>query len=98
MDEFSRPATLEDLKLLLVSLNEHGVDYLLIGGYALAAHGYQRATADIDVVVAATAESGQRVKDAPQCYPRSPVMSVDTQARCNSSRIFLRTILSMLSA
>jgi hypothetical protein len=44
MDEFSRPATLEDLKLLLRSLHEHGADYLLIGGYALAAHGYQRAT------------------------------------------------------
>jgi hypothetical protein len=37
MDEFSRPATLEDLKLLLRSLHEHGADYLLIGGYALAA-------------------------------------------------------------
>lgn len=69
MDEFSRPATLDDLKLLLRSLNEHGVDYLLIGGYALAAHGYQRATTDIDVVVAATAESGQRVKDALMVLP-----------------------------
>lgn len=31
MEEFSRPATLADLKLLLRSLDEHGVDYLLIG-------------------------------------------------------------------
>jgi hypothetical protein len=43
----SRPATLEDLKSLLSLLNAHNVDYLLIGGYALAAHGYQRATTDI---------------------------------------------------
>ena len=50
MDEFSRPATLEDLKLLLRSLNQHGAEYLLIGAYALAAHGYQRATTDIDLV------------------------------------------------
>jgi predicted nucleotidyltransferase len=69
MDEYSRPATLEDLKLLLRSLNEHAVDYLLIGGYALAAHGYQRATIDIDVLVRATAESGQRVKDALMILP-----------------------------
>ena len=69
MDQFSRPATLEDLKLLLRSLNEHGVDYLLIGGYALAAHGYQRATTDIDVMVPATAESGQRVKNALMVLP-----------------------------
>jgi predicted nucleotidyltransferase len=69
MDEFARPATLEDLKLLLHSLNEHGVDYLLIGGYALAAHGYRRATTDIDVLVRATVESGQRVKDALMVLP-----------------------------
>ena len=54
-DNFCRSATLDDLKLLLRSLNEHGADYLLIGGYALAAHGYQRATTDIDVMVAPTA-------------------------------------------
>jgi predicted nucleotidyltransferase len=69
MNEFSRPATLDDLKLLLRSLNEHGVDYLLIGGYALAAHGYQRATTDIDVVVPGTLQSGQRVKDALMVLP-----------------------------
>jgi predicted nucleotidyltransferase len=68
-DEFSRPATLEDLKLLLRSLNEHGVDYLLIGGYALAAHGYQRATIDIDVLVPATRESGRRIKEALMILP-----------------------------
>jgi len=69
MDEFSRPATLEDLKLLLRSLHEHGADYLLIGGYALAAHGYQRATTDIDVIVPATSQAGQRVKEALMVLP-----------------------------
>lgn len=69
MKEFSRPATLDDLKALLRSLNQYGVDYLLIGGYALAAHGYQRATTDIDIVVPATAESGQRVKQALMVLP-----------------------------
>ena len=69
MVEYSRPATLEDLKLLLRSLNEHAVDYLLIGGYALAAHGYQRATTDIDVMVRATVESGQRVREALMILP-----------------------------
>jgi predicted nucleotidyltransferase len=69
MEEFSRPATLEDLKLLLRSLNEHGADYLLIGGYALAAHGYHRATIDIDVLVPGTVASGQRVKEALMVLP-----------------------------
>jgi len=79
MDEFSRPATLEDLKLLLRSLNEHGAEYLLIGGYALAAHGYQRATTDIGVVVPATAEAGQRVKDALMVLPDRAAESIEPE-------------------
>lgn len=77
MDEFSRPATLEDLKLLLRSLHEHGADYLLIGGYALAAHGYQRATTDIDVVVPATTQAGQRVKEALMVLPDGAARDIE---------------------
>jgi len=77
MDEFSRPATLEDLKLLLQSLHEHGADYLLIGGYALAAHGYQRATTDIDVVVPATSQAGQRVKEALMVLPDGAAKDIE---------------------
>jgi hypothetical protein len=35
-EQITRPATLEDLKTLLRSFNANGVDYLLMGGYALA--------------------------------------------------------------
>jgi hypothetical protein len=37
MAEFSRPATLDDLERLLRALDEHGVEYLLVGGYACRA-------------------------------------------------------------
>jgi len=79
MEEFSRPATLEDLKLLLRSLNEHGADYLLIGGYALAAHGYQRATIDIDVLVPGTVASGQRVKEALMVLPDQAAKNLEPE-------------------
>lgn len=45
--EYCRPASLEDLKTLIASLNQQQVEYLLIGGYALFVHGYHRATTDI---------------------------------------------------
>lgn len=77
MEEYSRPATLEDLKSLLRSLNQHSVDYFLIGGYALAAHGYQRATTDIDIVVPATLETGQRVKNALLVLPDRAAKAID---------------------
>jgi len=60
----ARPASVDDLKLLLRALNEHDVDYLLIGGYALYALGYQRGTTDIDIVLRPTLEQGERAKRA----------------------------------
>lgn len=69
MDEYSRPATLEDLKALIGALNREQADYLLIGGYALFAHGYHRATTDIDILVPATRQSGESVRRALMVLP-----------------------------
>src|SRR5262245_27698960 len=60
----SRPATSDDLKRLVQALNDAGAQYLLIGAYALFAHGYQRATTDIDLVVAGTEANGLKVRQA----------------------------------
>lgn len=65
----ARPASVEDLKLLLRALQEHDVDYLLIGGYALYTLGYQRGTTDIDIVLRPTEEQGKRVKQALMVLP-----------------------------
>ena len=62
-DEYSRPATLEDLKRVIRSLNEHGAEYLLIGGYALFSHGYHRATEDIDLLVPANSSASKAIID-----------------------------------
>lgn len=77
MDEIAQAATPEDLKTLLRSLDVHGVEYLLIGGYALAAHGYQRATTDIDLMVASTVDAGQRMKDALMVLPDQAAKDID---------------------
>ena len=41
-----------DFTDFLKLLDKHGVEYLLIGGYAVAYYGYPRPTADMDVWVA----------------------------------------------
>jgi hypothetical protein len=41
-----------DFKEFLKSLADHRVEYLLVGGYAVAYHGYPRATADMDIWIA----------------------------------------------
>lgn len=77
MEEYCRPATLEDLKTLISSLNKQGVDYLLIGGYALFAHGYHRATTDIDLLVPATQKAGSQIKQALMVLPDQAAKDID---------------------
>jgi hypothetical protein len=50
-----------DFKEFLSLLHVHGVEYLLIGAYAVGYHGYARATRDMDVWIAATPENADRV-------------------------------------
>ena len=46
---------------LLATFNAHAVEYLVVGAYALAAHGHVRATKDLDVWVRPSAENAPRV-------------------------------------
>lgn len=78
-NEFCRSATLEDLKTLIKSLNDNNVDYFLIGGYALFAHGYERSTTDIDIIVPSTLESGFKVKQALMVLPEQVAKDIDPE-------------------
>lgn len=40
-----------DYRDMLLQLNEEKAEYLIVGAYALAAHGLPRATGDIDLWV-----------------------------------------------
>lgn len=53
-----------DFKDMLSALSEAKAEYLLVGAYALSAHGLVRATADIDLWVRPTAENAARVCEA----------------------------------
>ena len=50
-----------DFKEFLQFLNSHQVDYLLIGGWAVAYHGYPRATGDMDIWVDISQENAERL-------------------------------------
>jgi hypothetical protein len=55
------PLFTDDFNAFLRLLDAHAVEYLLVGGYAVAVHGYPRATADLDIWVAVSAENATRV-------------------------------------
>jgi hypothetical protein len=46
----------QDFKEFIGSLNDNGVRYLVVGGYAVALHGNPRYTKDMDVWVEMTGE------------------------------------------
>jgi len=54
----------QDFKEFIESLNDNGVRYLVVGGYAVALHGYPRYTKDIDVWVEMTAENASKILEA----------------------------------
>ncbi len=53
-----------DFKEFLKLLNFRRVEYLLVGGYAVAYHGYPRATADIDLWVKISRDNAERITSA----------------------------------
>ena len=42
-------------------LNSHGVEYLVVGGYAVGYHGCVRATGDLDIFVGGSRENAQKL-------------------------------------
>jgi len=54
----------KDFKELLELFNAHKVEYLIVGGYALAFHGAPRFTGDIDLLVKPDSENAKRILDA----------------------------------
>jgi hypothetical protein len=51
----------EDYRDILLALSDEKVKFLLVGAYAMAAHGYLRATVDIDIWVVPSAENADAV-------------------------------------
>jgi hypothetical protein len=53
-----------DFKEFVALLDSASAEFLVVGGYALAAYGHPRYTGDLDVWVNATPENASRVLDA----------------------------------
>jgi len=54
----------DDFRDFLDALNEAAVEYVVVGAYALAAHGIVRATGDIDIFVRPSEQNANRVINA----------------------------------
>jgi predicted nucleotidyltransferase len=51
----------EDLKQLLLAFNEHGVEYLVVGGWAVGFYSEPRSTKDIDLFIRSGVKNSEAV-------------------------------------
>lgn len=54
----------QDFKEFIQLLNAHKVEYLVVGGYAVAIHGFPRTTGDIDFWIKPNYENSERMVNA----------------------------------
>lgn len=64
MGQVEQPELNDDFLDLLRALIEAGVEFVVVGAHALAAHGHPRATGDLDVLVRPAPANAARVIEA----------------------------------
>ena len=71
-----------DFKDILSCLKNEGAEFIIVGAYALAAHGLPRATGDIDIWVRPSAENARKVLRAVAAFgaPASDLTEQDFTA------------------
>ncbi|PKN70041.1 MAG: hypothetical protein CVU54_08405 [Deltaproteobacteria bacterium HGW-Deltaproteobacteria-12] len=67
----------KDYKEMLQLLQEEEVDFILVGAYALGAHGYPRATGDIDIWIKANDNNSLKVYKALKRFG-APIEQINT--------------------
>jgi len=95
---YAREPQLDDLARLGRALNAHGVRYVLIGGFAVIAHGGARTTKDIDLLIDADPDNVARVRQALQILEDKAVSEVadDDIARYSVVRVADEIVVDLM--
>lgn len=67
-----------DYRDILSAFDDADVEYLVVGAYAVAAHGHPRATGDINLWVRPTSGNAERVLRALEAFG-APLSNIDEQ-------------------
>jgi hypothetical protein len=96
---YAREPQLEDLVRLARALNTHHVRYVLIGGFAVIAHGGARTTKDIDLLIDADPANVARVRLALQILEDKAVNDVADEdvARYSVVRIADEIVVDLMA-
>lgn len=69
----SRQPSVEDLRDLCRELNQRQARYVVVGGFAIRAAGFNRQTMDVDLIVAADSDNESRIFSALSTLPDNAV-------------------------
>ena len=93
-----------DPERILRLLNQAGVEYVLIGGFAVVIHGYERPTGDLDICYARSRENVRRLVDVlhglhawPREWPERLPFILDDQTILNGDSFTLIRTLGILT-
>lgn len=76
-----------DFRDMLSALSAEGVDYVVVGAYAMAVHGCPRATGDIDILVRPTPEDAKRVLRALKSFG-APLLDLSEKDLATPGTVF----------
>ena len=76
-----------DFRDMLHALNDADADFLVVGAYAVAAHGYPRATGDLDIWVRADVDNAPKVIAALSAFG-APMDQVSEEDFASPSIVF----------
>ncbi len=77
-----RPPTLQDRLLLCRSLNAAQAKYVVIGGWAVIHHGFDRTTSDIDLLVEDSPENYRRLRQGRLALPDGAIRDAILKTTC----------------
>lgn len=97
---YSREPQLDDLARLGRALNAHQARYVLIGGFAVVAHGGARTTKDVDLLIDPSPENVARIRDALQILEDKAVSEVadGDLARYSVVRVADEIVVDLMAA
>lgn len=79
----SKVDAIDDALRVIASLNESGVEYIVVGGVAMNLHGFVRATEDLDVFVRPDAENVTRLRSAlRRVWPDPDIEQITAEDLC----------------
>lgn len=96
---YSRAPELEDLLKICRALNDQGVRYLLIGGYAVILHGGPRTTKNIDFLIDSSEDNIRRAKKALSILPDNAVSLIadDEVAKYEVVRVADEVVVDLMA-